>query len=67
MERMKTQDRVTKQVGRFYGISFCVVRCHALQETGLNTLNAEVFCRAKCTVGLYLTNYMVSEAIRAQS
>jgi hypothetical protein len=67
MERMKPQDRATKQVGRCYGISFCVVRCYVLQETGINTLNDEVFCHAKCTVGVYLINYMVSEAIRAQS
>lgn len=67
MERMKMQDRVTKQVDRCYGISFCVVRCHVLQETDINTLNIEVFCHAKRTVGVYLTNYTVSEAIRAQS
>jgi len=43
------------------------VRCHVVQEIDTNTLNVEVFCHAKRTVGVYLTNNMVSEATRAQS
>jgi hypothetical protein len=61
------QGRVTKQVNMSYGISFCVVRCHVLQEIDINILNAEAFCHEKHTVGVYLTNYTVSEATRAQS
>lgn len=67
MERMKMQDKLTKQVDMSYWISFCVVRCHVVQEIDTNTLNVEVFCHAKRTVGVYLTNNMVSEATRAQS
>jgi hypothetical protein len=61
------QDRATKQVHMSYGISFCLVGCHVLQQIDTNTLNVEVFCYAKRTVGVYLTNYTVSETTRAQS
>jgi hypothetical protein len=69
MKRMKLQDTVTKQVHMSYGISFYVVGCRVLQQIRVdtNTLNSEVFCHAKRTLGMYLTNYTVSEYTRVQS
>lgn len=68
MKRMKLQDTVTKQVHMSYGISFCVeMSCTQQIRVDTNNRNSEVFCHAKRTVGVYLTNYTVSESTRAQS